>query len=205
MFEDVEIKIKKRNKILFSRNSECIQILRGLICEQKHAAIVFWVFDCMQTPLNEFMTAYPDEKDVRNAFELCNAWARGEIKMPVAKRAILDCHAVAKRIDDEYFIALCHAIGQGCSAVHIETHALGLVFYELTAIVIKNNYKNYENEVTQKLEFYMERLKWWQDNIERFENEVRIADFLVKPRDFNKEKLLCQKTTFKEHNNQVFL
>ena len=30
---------------------------------------------------------------------------------------------------------LCHAVGQGCGTVHVETHAIGLVVYELTAIV----------------------------------------------------------------------
>lgn len=193
MFEDVDIKIKKKNKILFTRDSSTVQALRKLICDQKHTTIVFWCFDCMQTTVKEFMTAYPKERDVERAIDLCYAWAQGEIKMPAAKRAILDCHAVAKRLDNEYYIALCHGIGQGCSAVHVETHALGLVFYELTAVVIKNGYKDYQDEVLQKIEFYMERLNWWQDNIENFENSHRLADFLVRPDSTNKEKLLYLK------------
>ena len=38
--------------------------------------------------------------------ELCEAWASGKIKMPIAKRAFLDSHAVAKEIDDREYGAL---------------------------------------------------------------------------------------------------
>ncbi|MHB8076331.1 putative immunity protein [Desulfosporosinus fructosivorans] len=55
----------------------------------------------------------------------------------MAKRAILDSHAVAKKIDDSEYGALCHAIGHAGATVHVETHALGLPFYELTAIAFK--------------------------------------------------------------------
>ena len=44
--------------------------------------------------------------------------------MPVAKKAILECHAMAKELTDIADIALCHAIGQACSVVH--TPKLGL-------------------------------------------------------------------------------
>lgn len=42
---------------------------------------------------------------------------------------------MAKDITDVSDQALCHAVGQGCGTVHVETHAIGLVVYELTAIV----------------------------------------------------------------------
>ena len=56
--------------------------------------------------------------------------------MPVAKRAILDVHAMAKLMDDPVDAALCHAVGQGCSCVHTPKHALGLPVYELTAVFL---------------------------------------------------------------------
>lgn len=77
MFFDVEQKLKKKNKILFSRDSQCLQELKMLIEQQEHCTLVMWALD------------------------LCEKWSRGKIKMPVAKRAILDAHAVAKEIDDK--------------------------------------------------------------------------------------------------------
>lgn len=193
LFLDVAIKIKKKNQILFSRESKCLYNLRSLICEQKHLTLVLWVFDCLGIPLSELMLRHPEEIDIQKAYDLCLLWAEGKIKMPIARRSILDCHAVAKRLNNPYDIALCHAIGQGCATVHVETHALGLVFYELTAIVIKQGYSNYEIDLMTKINYYEERLRWWQNNIQRYETEKTWADFLVRPGKINREKMLVLK------------
>lgn len=59
----------------------------------------------------------------------------GAGRVPAARRAILAAHAAAKETADPVSIALCHAIGQACGTVHVETHAIGLAMYELTALV----------------------------------------------------------------------
>ena len=51
IFGDVNLRIKKRNKILFARDSECIQELRKEIGEQNHITLVLWAFECMQIPI----------------------------------------------------------------------------------------------------------------------------------------------------------
>lgn len=193
MFTDVEMRIKRKNSILFSRDSACLQPLRQLIAEQKHTTLVLWAFECVQIPIKELMIKYKDEVSIQDAYDVCLLWAEGKVKMPVAKRAILDCHAVANRLDNPRDIALCHAVGQGCSTVHVETHALGLVLYELTAIVIENNYLNYQSQVIKKINFYEERLYWWQNNIETIEKQRSWAEFLVRPGKENKEKSLLFK------------
>ena len=40
MFSDVEQKLKKKNKILFSRDSVCLQELKMLIEQQKHRTLI---------------------------------------------------------------------------------------------------------------------------------------------------------------------
>ena len=50
--------------------------------------------------------------------------------MPQAKAAILACHALAREWDSPEDIALCHAVGQGCSVVHTAGHAMGYPIYE---------------------------------------------------------------------------
>lgn len=96
MFSDVEQKLKKKNKILFSRDSECLHELKMLIEQQKHRTLVMWALDCAKVPLAQFEKKYPYELRPRKALDLCEDWSRGKIKMPAAKRAILDAHAVAK-------------------------------------------------------------------------------------------------------------
>lgn len=165
MFIDVEDKIKKKNKILFNEKSSCLAQLVPLLSEQSHRIQVMWAFDCLPSVLEEFEKIVPSERRPRECVLLCRRWAQGKIKMKEAKRAILACHAVAKEIDDKVGIALSHAIGQGGSTVHVGSHSLGLVVYELTAIVIHHNYANYEEEVLKKIEYYMSRLLYWKDQI----------------------------------------
>ena len=202
IFGDVNLRIKKRNKILFARDSECIQELRKEIGEQNHITLVLWAFECIQIPINELMTKYPDKNEIKMAYDLSYGWAHGTVKMTVAKRAILNCHAIAKELEQEYDIALCHAIGQGCSTVHVETHALGLVFYELTAIVIKHKYKDYQEEVLEKITFYLNKLRWYQENTGNLVKSQTWAEFLIREGIPNKEKLLLEKVKKQVYKNK---
>jgi hypothetical protein len=188
MFTDVEIKLKKRNKILFSRESECLQDLKKLIQLQTHRTLVMWALDCGKAALEQFEAKYPDEPRPRVCLELCEDWARGKIKMPIAKRAILDSHAVAKEINDSEYGALCHAIGHAGATVHVETHALGLPFYELTSIVLKHGKDNFQGHVTEKINYYYDRLLYWQKNTDKL--GLAWAGFLLDDSRPNKEKLL---------------
>ncbi len=191
MFSDVEIKLKKKNKILFSRDSECLQELIKLIQIQNHRTIVMWALDCAVLTLANFEGKYFEEHRPRKCLNLCEEWARGKIKMPIAKQAILDSHAVAKEIEDSEYAALCHAIGHAGATVHVETHAIGLVFYELTSIVLKYGNDNYAKPVSDKIEYYIKRLLYWQKNTDKLELEW--ANFLLDDTRPNKEKLLSEK------------
>jgi hypothetical protein len=195
MFTDVEIKLKKRNKLLFSRDSESLQELIKLIQIQTHRTLVMWALDCAKLTLDQFEAKYPDEHRPRTCLELCEAWARGKIKMPIAKKAILDSHGVAKEIDDSEYAALCHAIGHAGATVHVETHALGLPMYELTAIVLKHGKDNFAKPVCEKIDFYYNRLVYWQETTDKL--GLDWAGFLLDDTRPNKEKLLSEKQRLK--------
>lgn len=195
MYSDVEAKIKKNNKILFSRDSQCLKELIELIQLQSHRTLVMWALDCGKLALEQFEAKYPDELRPRTCLELCEAWARGKIKMPIAKRAILASHAVAKEIENAEYGALCHAIGHAGATVHVETHALGLPFYELTALVLRHGKENFHKPVSDKLTFYKARLLYWQDSTDTL--ELDWADFLLVDTIPNKEKLLNEKRKLK--------
>lgn len=184
-------KYKKGNKILFTKGSECLQDLIKLIEVQGHRTLLMWALDCAKEPLSKFEEKYPNDSRPRKALELSEEWARGNIKMPQAKKAILTAHAVAKEINDKESIALVHAIGHAGATVHVQTHALGLVFYELTAIVHKYGLENFDIEVNEKIKFYTERLIYWQKNID--ESDVTWTKFLLDDKRLNKEKFLNTK------------
>lgn len=193
MFSDVELKLKKRNKVLFSRESKCLHELIELIKLQRYRTLVMWALDCAKVPLSQFEEKYPNEMRPRTCLELCEKWARGKIKMPVAKRAILDSHAVAKEINDSVYGALCHAIGHAGATVHVETHAIGLPFYELTAIVLKHGKDNFQKPVSDKINYYIDRLLYWQDITDKLGLEW--ASFLLDDTRPNKEKILSERST----------
>ncbi len=151
---------KPGRQILFSRDSQCLQELLMLMEVASHRALVRWALDCAEGALAAFEEGRPREARPRIALERCAAWARGEIKMPEARRAILDAHAVAKDVGDRRLAALAHAIGQAGATVHAKTHAPGLAFYELTAIRLEKG-PDWEEAVARRIGFYTERLLYW--------------------------------------------
>lgn len=156
---DVEAKLKRKNEILFSRKSECLQELLAQIREQKHRTLVLWAFACVEVPLQRLKERCPNEERPARSVRLCRQWAAGEVKMPTAKRALLEAHAAAKEVEGAENAALCHAVGQACAVVHVETHAIGLPFYELTAIVRNVEAKTIARAVEKRIEEYIECLK----------------------------------------------
>lgn len=186
----------KKNKILFTRESECLQELIGLIQLQKHRTLVMWALDCAKRTLEQFEAKYPDENRPRICLKLCEDWATGKVKMPIARQAILDSHAVAKELGDSIYGDLCHAIGYAGATVHVETHAIGLPMYELTAIVLKYGKGNFEKPVNEKLDYYYNRLLYWQKNTDKL--GLDWANFLLDDSKPNKEKLLNDKRRFKQ-------
>lgn len=189
--DDVKIKLSKRNQILFSRESKCLQDLLQLIRKQKHRTLVMWAFICVEESFEILKENYPNEKRFEEAINLCKEWAKGKIKMPIAKRALLQVHAIAKEIKTPAHIALCHAIGHACATVHVETHAIGLPIYELSAIVKQHGINNCQNLIENKIKHYIEILNYCEKNIDNSKNNW--ADFLLDDNRPNKEKLLLNK------------
>lgn len=189
--DDVSMKLKRKNQILFSRSSPCLQDLLALIGEQKHRTLVMWAFLCVNAPLACLKAKYPQEERPETAVRLCREWAMGRVKMPIAKKALLEAHAVAKELSDPVDIALCHAVGQACATVHVETHAIGLPLYELTAIVRRWGIERCQEAVEEKISRYISCLA---DCAARIDSEAwEWADFLLRDAGANKEKLLLDK------------
>ena len=186
---DVKQRLKRNNRILFTRESNCLEQLRRLICEQDHRTLALWALRCVEEPVRQLEERYPEHDEPRQAQALCMAWAKGQIKMPAAKRAILAVHAMAKQLEDPADVALCHAVGQGCAAVHVETHAIGLPMYELTAIVRRCGIKQCETAIEQKMGQYMQQMELCRQEAQHSDDWV---DFLLDTSRPNKERLLLE-------------
>lgn len=139
-------------------------------------ALILWALELAKETVRELESRYPGDHRLREVVEAALAWAAGEIKMPQAKRAILACHGVAKELTDPADIARCHAVGQACSTVHTEGHAMGYPIYELTALVRELGLENCREAVEARVRIYEQRLRLWT---EREQTDCRDwADFL---------------------------
>jgi len=182
----------RNRRILFDRNSECLQPLLTLIEKQKHKTLVLWALEYAQELTNKFEEKYPNEQRPRQAVETCRAWAQGKIKMPIAKKAIHAVHNAATQIaDDIVYCSIARAIGQAIATVHVETHAIGGPIYALTALVRESSSENPQTKITNECSRLQERLLYWETNVEAVQTPW--ADFLLREDVPNKERLHREK------------
>lgn len=174
--DEVRQKQKRGNRILFSKQSECLQELLLLIQNQNRRVLALWAFDFAEESVAELKERYPYERRPQEALQAARLWAAGKIKMRTAQRKILDCHAFAKEIDDKEAIATCHAVGQ----------AIGYPIYDLTAIVYRLGIEHCEQAVERRLREYRDRLLFWREHIADYSGEW--ADFMLAQRVATKKE-----------------
>ena len=162
-FAEVKAKAKRKNQILFSKDSLLLTDLCQLIAQANRRALILWALELAEETTRELAEKYPENHRPREAIAASSAWAAGEIKMPIAKLAILNCHAMAKELTEPADIARCHAVGQACSVVHTAGHALGYPVYELTAIVLDLGLVDCRDTVEQRVMYYEQRLRYWME------------------------------------------
>ena len=162
-FAEVKAKAKRKNQILFSKDSLILTDLCQLIAQANRRALILWALELAEETTRELAEKYPENHRPREAIAASRAWTAGEIKMPIAKRAILNCHAMAKELTDSADIARCHAVGQACSVVHTAGHALGYPMYELTAIVLELGLDNCRDAVERRVMYCEQRLRYWTE------------------------------------------
>jgi hypothetical protein len=165
---EVQNRLKKRNQVLFAKNSDFLQDLASLIQEQNHRTLVLWALELADGTVRDMLLRHPDEKRLQEAVLTARDWAFGKTKMPAAQRAILQAHAAAKESGSLEDIALCHAVGQACSVVHTRGHAIGYPLYDLTAIVRKQGAPACKTVVEARKQTYIDRLLYWQAHHEGY-------------------------------------
>ncbi|NLU24884.1 MAG: hypothetical protein GXW99_09330 [Clostridiales bacterium] len=176
--DEAAIRLKKKNQILFAKDDAYLQDLAALFQRQNHRVIALWAFDFAAESVAKLVEHYPAEKRPAEGLKAAQNWAAGHIKMRLAQRKILDCHAFAKEIDCKEHIAACHAIGQACSVVHTVGHAMGYPVYDLTSIILRLGIKNCLQAVEQRKQAYIDRLLYWQNHVNDYEGTW--ADFMLK-------------------------
>ena len=175
---EVAARLKKKNLILFTKNSEFLEDLKLSLIGQNHRVLVLWALDLAAESVDKLEAKYPHEKSPREALSAARDWAAGRIKIGLARRKILACHAFAKRISDREDIATCHAIGQACSVVHTVGHAMGYPIYDLTSIVYKYGTADCANALRLRKQAYVDKLSYYSRHVGEYGEKW--ADFMLR-------------------------
>ena len=73
--DEVHMRLKRKNKILFAKDSEYLQDLASLFQEQEHRVMALWAFEFAAETVANLEEKYPDERRPREALEAVQAWA----------------------------------------------------------------------------------------------------------------------------------
>lgn len=152
--------------MLVNKEHPAVLPVAALMQTQEHTTLVLWAIDCAPHVLELFEACHLNEPRPRQALEAMRLWARGEIKMPAAKRAILACHNAATEVaatgDPAGEAAAC-AVGHAAATVHVQTHAIGLVLYGVTAFAYASpNYPADKDAIiAHECEWYLDKLNYW--------------------------------------------
>ena len=176
--DEVSAKLKRKNQVLFAKDSEYLQDLVLLFQGQDHRVMALWALDLAAESTAQLEEKYPEERRPREALKAAREWVAGNVKMRFAQRKILDCHAVAKEITCKEDIASCHAIGQACAVVHTAGHAIGYPIYDLTALICKYGIENCAEAVEQRKQEYIDKLLYWNAHLCDYQGTW--ADFMLK-------------------------
>ena len=176
--EEVKTRLGRKNQVLFSKDSPCLQDLRLLLQDQDRRLLILWALDFAEESAADLKEKYPEETRPEEALQAARDWASGRIKMPLARRKILDCHAFAKEINCKEDIAACHAVGQACSVVHTAGHAMGYPIYDLTSLIYHYGIESCREPAEARMAEYISRLLFWQKAFPDYKGEW--AGFLQK-------------------------
>lgn len=126
----------KPRKMLSDWDAPYIQSLVKVIETQSKATLAHWAVDYAQRALLPLWSKHcPNDPRPENALNAARAWLSGTIKLPLAKAAILACHAAAREADASPAAqAAARAIGQSASTIHAAGHCIGLALYGAIAV-----------------------------------------------------------------------
>jgi hypothetical protein len=189
-------------QLLFTRESECLWPIRTLIEEQNHRTLVTWVVACAPRILDLFEPRYPQDNRPREAIEAAQAWARGDIKMSIAKKAAIAAHNAATEASDLAAHASARAMGHVIGTVHVETHAMGVVMYGLTAFVRAADRGMYEEVIARECRWFYELLLYRSMKVPS--DGEKWAPFLLKNGVPNKERNLRLKEDQRRVDQRAF-
>lgn len=129
-------RMAKTRKMLSNWDAPYIQSLVKLIDTQSKATLANWVINYSEQVIAPLWRKhYPGDQRPQMALDAAREWLSGNIKLPQAKAAILECHTAAREADGNPVAqAAARAMGQAAATIHSAQHCIGLALYGALAI-----------------------------------------------------------------------
>lgn len=83
--QELEGRIKRKNQVLFTRESLFLQELSQLISVQNRRTLVLWALELAKQSALVLMERYPEDARPIQAVHFSEEWSVGHLKMPAAK------------------------------------------------------------------------------------------------------------------------
>ena len=144
-----------------------LKLKPGLVATDDYAVILApydqktlaqWGADCAEHVLHLFEIHHPEDGRPRQAIATARAWARGEVKMMVARGASVKTHAAAREASDPAAVAVARAAGHAVATAHSIRHARGAAAYAIVAVVATTAESVREAAVAAEREWQLARL-----------------------------------------------
>lgn len=123
-------------KMLSDWDAPYVQLLMRQIETQSKSTLTHWAVDYADRVLLPLWGKhYPDDSRPQAALNAARQWQAGIIKLPQARKMILECHAAARQVEGNPVAqAAARAIGQCASTIHSARHCIGLALYGALAV-----------------------------------------------------------------------
>lgn len=117
-----------------------------------------WAADCAEHVLRRFEALHPLDDRPRRAIEAARAWARGELKVGVARAAAVKAHAAAREAGHPAAVAAARAAGHAAGIAHMVGHARDAAAYALVSAAAAASEDGQGSAVSAEKEWQLARL-----------------------------------------------
>jgi len=104
--------------------------------EEDRRELILWAVACAERVLPVFERERPEDGRPRAALETALQFARGEIRVGVARKAAVAAHAAAREASSPGATAAARACGEAVSVAHMAAHARGAAWYALKIVAL---------------------------------------------------------------------
>ncbi len=98
------------------------------LSEDDRRTLAPWAADCAERTLPLFLAVAPDDPRPREAIDGARAFARGELRIGVARELAARAHAAARDVTDPAAVAAARATGHAVAVAHMASHAPGVAY-----------------------------------------------------------------------------